>query len=515
MHELRIGLFDPGMTYLHRLGLAGLYMTLQSVQESEGRFGELRFELTDVSVLMRWRNNGRETFDKLFRTAFGINESSPEGLIDFAAHRKLGRGDLQRYEMHQAILGSFLQHNKQNKIPTGTSRKRLVASLEGKQVVMEYRPLVGPYAHSCAANSLIDERGRLTKAVPIKNWLFPGAAERHSSLSGTEIQENPARFMCLLFAPVASLYFRISHKGRDGKIDGRQRTAICIPHVTNLKEYARCYTRYLRAPVQMLVANGLGDAGLSALVLLRSDDSIQEPGIAGCTVIMMGEAKWSTQQQSRTGVLYLQDVKQEVLASFESALRCFPHTIVFKGPNEADQRAEYFFSTSLARGLIAENIASGREWFAGFSQLMSSSELFKQVRYEKGGLAKMVQSNTDESAKKFIEAVHVAMRNRFGALAARAKQRGEKIRFDTEFERMRTGLMRAKNPQTLRSELADFFARGGVNTVLQKSWEQILTVFISRDWQRSRDLALIALASYAGKEVEQRAEDEPENNEEE
>jgi len=127
----------------------------------------------------------------------------------------------------------------------------------------------------------------------------------------------------------------------------------------------------------------------------------------------------------------------------------------------------------------------------------------------------MVQSSTDESAKKFIEAVHVAMRNRFGALAARAKQRGEKIRFDTEFERMRTGLMRAKNPQTLRSELADFFARGGVNTVLQKSWEQILTVFISRDWQRSRDLALIALASYAGKEVEQRAEDEPENNEEE
>lgn len=67
---------------------------------------------------------------------------------------------------------------------------------------------------------------------------------------------------------------------------------------------------------------------------------------------------------------------------------------------------------------------------------------------------------------------------------------------------MRTGLMRAKNAQTLRAELADLFARGGVNKVLQEKWQDILPIFSSHDWQRSRDLALLALASYAGKGAE-------------
>ena len=66
--------------------------------------------------------------------------------------------------------------------------------------------------------------------------------------------------------------------------------------------------------------------------------------------------------------------------------------------------------------------------------------------------------------KLFVDAVHVAIRNRYGALAAQASKKGEKIPFDRKFTRMRTGLMRAKNAQTLRAELADLFARGGLNS---------------------------------------------------
>jgi CRISPR-associated protein Cas8a1/Csx13 len=393
--------------------------------------------------------------------------------------------------------------------------------LEDKQVVIEYRPLVKPYAHALEAKSVLDDKGRPKERIPIKGWLYPGAAERHSTLSGTEMEETPERFLCLLFTPVASLYFKLSHRGSDGKFDKRRSTAVCLPHIADLKNYARCYERYLRTPVQRLSADGLGDAGLSALVLLKADDSVDKLGITGCTVLTMGTVVWSKQQRTRTGVSLLEDIRESVLETFDLACRCLPNRIVVKEPKKNEKisgtQFRYFVSTSLARGLVADNIASRLEWFAGFSQIMCSQQLAKSVGYEKGGLREMLEhvSWPRESDKRFIEAIHVAMRNRYGALASQARQRGENIRFDREFERMRTGLMRAKNAQTLRTELANFFARGGINKILQKDWQQILTLLVSRDWQRTRDLALLGLASYTGKGVEQLVPQDQENNEEE
>jgi CRISPR-associated protein Cas8a1/Csx13 len=108
-----------------------------------------------------------------------------------------------------------------------------------------------------------------------------------------------------------------------------------------------------------------------------------------------------------------------------------------------------------------------------------------------------------ETDKKFVEAIHNAIRNRYGALASRATQSGEPIRFDREYERMRTRLMRAKNAITLRAELSDFFARGGSNKTLRDSWQDLLPLFTGSDWQRARDLALFALASYSGKGIDE------------
>jgi CRISPR-associated protein Cas8a1/Csx13 len=155
--------------------------------------------------------------------------------------------------------------------------------------------------------------------------------------------------------------------------------------------------------------------------------------------------------------------------------------------------------------LIAENIAHGREWYEGFCQLMRSKQLSTAIGYERKGLKTMVDEVqwSHESDRKLVEAVHIAIRNRYGALAARAREKGEAIRFDREFGRMRTGLMRAKNAQTLRAELADLFVRGGINSVLQQDWQRVLTLFAGKDWQRARDLALLALASYTGKGAEE------------
>ncbi len=509
LNELRMGLYDPGMTQVHRVGLAGLYMTLRRLGNDDCAFEGLRFELAKDRVIVAWHGSGLESFDKLFKTAFGFTKKKPDGLVDFAAHRRLAIGDLQRIELTKAVLGSFLQHNKQNKIPKGTSSRTLALSLEDKQVMIEYRPLVKPYAHSDAAASLLTNKGMPKENVTIKGWLYPGAAERHSTLTGTEMEETPERFLCLLFVPVASLYYRLSHHGKDGKFDQRRGTAVCFPHITDLESYTHCYERYLRSPVERLCADGLGDAGLSALVALKADDSMEKLGLQGCTVLTMGTVGWSKQQRTRTGVVVIEDLQEATLESFDLACRCLPNRLVIKvsKPSKTGTNVEntFFISTSLARGLIGDNIASSQEWFRGFAQFMCSTRLARTISYEKGGLKEMVDkvSWSHEADKQFVEAVHVAMRNRYGALASHAKQRGETVRFDREFERMRTGLMRAKNAPTLRGELADFFARGGTNKTLQKDWQQILPLFTGSDWQRARDLALLGLASYTGKGADQ------------
>ena len=274
--------------------------------------------------------------------------------------------------------------------------------------------------------------------------MFPGAAERHSSYTGTEIQEPPGRLLCLIFAPAAALFFKLSHRGADGKFDNRKSTAIVFPHLYDLEAYSRCYTRYLKTPVERLSADGLGDAGLSSLLALKAGDSLDALGLSGCSVVTMGQLGWSKQQKSRSGVFSIENIEEEVLERFDHAWRTLPNKSVVKETKAAkqDQNPEksLFIFVSQARGLIAGNIAAGREWFRGFDRLMKSKKISGIISYEKGGLNQMIRETewNYEADRKLVEAIHVAVRNRYGALAAEATKRGEAIRFDREYERMRT-----------------------------------------------------------------------------
>ena len=441
----------------------------------------------------------------LFQESFKI---SKEGLIDFAAHRDRPMGDVERVFLSESVRRTFLQHNKQNKIPKGTANRTLSFELDDNRVFTSYRPFVKPYAHVDGFKLLFTNSGSLKTGNMIKTWLYPGAAERHVGVTGTQIEEPPDKLLTLLYAPMASLFYRVSHRGLDGKFDNRRSTAILIPHITDLQKYRRCYRRYLIAPYRRLSADGLGDAALSAMVELKADDDLEALGIDGCTVIVMGTVTWSKQQQSRTSINSYSGFDEGKLNLFDIACRCLPNRVVISKAKDKDgdhNGRSFFISTSLARGLIAENIARDRDWFMGFSGVMQSKDQANILSFERRGLREMKDAATwpNDSDRKFVEAVHDAIRNRYGALASRAKQGGEPIRFDREYERMRTGLMRAKNAQTLRAELSDFFARGGTNKTLRESWKDLLPLFSGSDWQRAKDLALYALASYAGKGIEE------------
>ncbi len=504
-NSLTIGLFDPGMTHLHRVGLAGLYMTLDYFKKQKMALDGVRWETNRTYVHFEWKENTR-FFDRLFKSSFNIKN---DGLIQFACHNEIGLGNIEHIQFHNAILDSFLQHNKQNMIPKGTNKKKKFLDFGEHKIAVTYRPLVGSYAHRIAAKDIQMDSGALAKRVIVKGWLFPGAAERHSNLTGTHIEESPAKALCLIFAPVASIFFRIFHRSIDAKIDKRCGTAIVLPHVSELDSYSKAYQRYLESPIEYLSADSLGDAGLNALLTMKSEEKLSDIGISGCSAIMMGTVGWSSQQKTRTNAIEVKDGDENMLNIFELARACFLNKIVIKvtNPTKKDPNPynKYFVATSLCRGAIAENIAGKREWYSGFSELIKTKKRSRLVLFEKGGLKEMIEKSkwNEEADRKFVEAVHVAINHRYGALAARASQKGERIPFDREYERMRTGLMRSKNAQTLRAELADLFARGGINKNLQENWVEILPLFNGSDWQKAKDLALLALASYTGKGAEE------------
>jgi CRISPR-associated protein Cas8a1/Csx13 len=208
---------------------------------------------------------------------------------------------------------------------------------------------------------------------------------------------------------------------------------------------------------------------------------------------------WAKQQKTRTGLQRVRSLNAPRLKFFDLAWRTLQNRpYITKNGN-------VIFHTSPVRGLLADNIAAGLPWYQGFYQLMSSKEMANQLKkFEGKGVHDMVEKATwpEEADQLLVKAMHQALRNRYGALAQRAKERGETPAFDREFERIRTSLMRSKNAPTLRAELADIFARGGLNQTLQEHWPKLLSLFTGADWQRARDLALLALASYAGKGAE-------------
>ena len=103
-----------------------------------------------------------------------------------------------------------------------------------------------------------------------------------------------------------------------------------------------------------------------------------------------------------------------------------------------------------------------------------------------------------------VHAVHEALRRRYGRIAAENANNpaGMKNRMRREYERLRLAFSGAKTPDSLRHALADLWSRAGSNAVLKESWPQILPLLTNEKWQLARDLALLALPSYQGRDQE-------------
>lgn len=507
MTELRFHLGDPGLTFLHRAGLAGLWMTLQQLEQEvspDQRPGSLSWQLTPREIHLSWQGKDLEVIDWLLRESFQLND----GLISLRGLDSQSMRKDSQVIVHQGIMGTFLQHGNTRKA-IGDQTQALQLDENLPPIIVRYKAL-DSYAHQDFAKDLCDKNGNLLKkSINIAGWLNPGAVVRHAAFtSDTGFEESPQLAFALLYAPVACYYYILRSRLRDQ----RAQYALIIPEVTDMEIYSsyRRDPKLRHASYQDFHATGLGDAGLRFLTYQNVAEAAQTFQVSRCQVLTLGTVAWSSQQKSRTD-LYT------IAATYRSCknYRICCNELVDRVISKSKQEEGSFVATSFAREMIAENLARDHPWYSGLGDWVNSNERFKQLSYERGGLYQMVmRTEMDPRERWFVEVCHQAISFTYGRIAQKTKDRGELANFDRENIKIRTGLSRCKNAESFREFITDFWARAGRMPSLQEHWEDLMDMIMDpKQWKKARDLALLALASYKGKEKEAGSDTETEDDE--
>jgi CRISPR-associated protein Cas8a1/Csx13 len=501
--KMVIKLNAPGMTSLHKAGLAGLYMTLQAFDETGVKIEGLDWQLESTSVILTWQEEMTgAAFNALINKSFRRDE---DGFVRFAGlEAQKPPTTEQKYYLYTALLNSFLQFGPHR--PTGN--KRILSYEVDNRLfwIKEFAPIT-KFRHQDAAKDFINTKGQFKDSVEAGGWLYPGGGQRHVAHGETKLSESIATALALMFAPVGVIYYLLrSHaKGR------KARLAMLIPEIQDLELYAQIRQVFASRGVLDLTASSASDAALRMITSIeanRVSNQLAEftEGPFVCRMITFGIVPWNEKQKSRTYVRSVVSGQLSGLENYRKADAIFKNRwqhIRAKRDRKGNQTEpeRYFATTYSAREFIADNIAQGKIWYHDLAMYMSSKESCEQLLYERKELNEMVEkaSYDDENERTFIGVCHESWRRRLGKLGKRAAT--ENTSFSSlvkkEAEKLRTSLARSKNADTLRETVVDFWARAGANEKLQgQGLISLLPLFNEKNWRKTRDLALLALISY-------------------
>jgi CRISPR-associated protein Cas8a1/Csx13 len=287
--------------------------------------------------------------------------------------------------------------------------------------------------------------------------------------------------------------------------------------VTDLVRFTRLRPGMTPQTARECRITSAGDAALQAQVRLRGLQEVVAHDLPGCHAITFRPTPWASKQKSRVATLYVPPGDERRLELFETALLLLPPRIVTNASaGNQDTHPEGFWADSVVRPLVADNLAQGRRWYAGFSRLMSAIDdnnrpIRNRLPFEQKGLHAMTHHEgiwDHQGEPILVRAVHTAIRNNFGRIRQetdgdRPLSQATKNRWNRFRERLRLSLVGAKTSDQCRGALCALFGNAGRIPELIEGWQAVLPLFADRDWQLARDLALLALASYAGREAEE------------
>jgi CRISPR-associated protein Cas8a1/Csx13 len=411
--------------------------------------------------------------------------------------------------LQSGMRRTFLQHGSSaKKSGKPTQHTEQIDEQEIRVQVQGYSSYVHQSVGCDAVLSAL-KKGR----VRLVGWAYPGAAERHVGFPDvTKCAYSPSEALAACFALVGCLSFEVPRSGGAG--------VLAIVEPSDLVAFARTRPFLTPAALSNAYVTGPGDAVLAVNLALRLH-KLQRPGVAACHGVLLKVLPWASQQKSRARTVTLEAIQEKDLDLYEEIEATLPTRIRETQAKEDDEDGAedpgqgFFAATSALRAFATENLAAGRPWHFNFTTATDGGKKPRFIHYykerdsknlgalyldEKKGLVAMTQ-HLEATQKSFVRSVQTAFRQRLGAISeetAELAQQTREKRWDNERDRWRLAFAGAKTADQIRKALADLWSRGGSNRELRENWEAILPLLQPDQWETARDLALVALASYAG-----------------
>ena len=534
--HLTMTLFAPGMTAMHRAGLGGLACTLKALQrqheadrlrtnELPGPVGDgvYPWDITDDAVTLRFGRptQARDYLKKLFTFAFSI---TPSGLIYLPGQHRKEPSAAILAALQSGFTLTFLQHGRVRALAKDVTSVSYDFAGDGvPSLILEYKKCSGFKHQSCWERLVGTDGSIVAGTITVDGPISPGTVIRHVAFtSHTGAEDPPERMLPLYFAMVGCLSLPVN----------RGVAALIVPDVEDLLKFL--YDRPAMTPStarDCKIANA-ADAAFRAHVHLRASPTRQaetkrrEGQVtkgSACYAMTFKPTPWASQQKSRVETIHVPSSDDAVLDRYQLALAHLPPRIATRTVHESTGRGkrkttteqlESFWSDSIVRPLVAENLALGRKWYAGFVRIMTkknpaTGKPYRDLlHFETKELHAMIAENKmwDQDGEQLVvEAIHQAIRQRMAQIrsetdgdTSKVLSQATKNRWDRFRERLRLSLCGAKKEADVRFALVDLFSRAGNIQALRGGWQHVLPV-IRQDWRLARDLGLLALASYTGK----------------
>ena len=489
--KLSLNLNASDTTSIHRGGMLGLWMSLEKLGQKypkpSQRPGNLTWDLTSTVITLDWKEEDFTVIDWLLKQCFQIDE---KGLIQFIGLEPSNL--INQIHDHQAIHDTFLRHNRFYRKETVCTE---TLSVEAGNIKLRYRGLSW-YVHQTFAETLCDEEGHLVDGyIPIVSWLYPGATVRHAKLEAhTKIEEKIEYAFILLFLPIVCQYFTLISNITKKYKQQAAKYAVVIPDVYNFETAADiCWNWRDRQYEDCFVIN-LAEAALK----YYSSSSVQIASPHNCQVFLYEKLN----KRSHQRIIWENEdfvVVPQALEDYQFASEnLITNKIFVNGKN-------FVIKVNSIRSIIANNLARNLLWWSDLwealyqTEPLESEDLDKQLVFNRRGLLAMLEQDTKlQIYQDFIHAFHEALRRTYAKTYDKKRTKAENNqRINKKYQAIRSELSQCYDQESLEDFLADFLSRAGLNSSLCDCLEKVLPLIIDESgWRRTRNLSLIALASY-------------------
>lgn len=500
---------NPGYTIYHRAALGGLGATVRSWGNHQPKGVDAR--VTADGIVLKWGDDLSDD-DAIRRILAASFKLTNDNLIELPGQSVAPDAEDLRLAIHNALTGTFLQHNKMRPAPAGEKGARafiLKSADDETGVILTYKP-VGRYAHQDAQKTgLLDQtqakksgtRRILPLVAKIPQCCVPGAMG-----GATDLEALAEDALLLMFLMVACPVFTVRSRAR------AEKTQFCVvvPDVRDVLSFSRALSRIAARSQNTRrftntflgrVVGGAEEAALRFIIDIEVEDSLSSRSVAGCVAVSMGKVAWDKNQINRSSSIRVR--------------RSYPEIGVFHAANahlgmsrliKKSDGSGFAVPSSPVPELTAANLAADRHWCAHFRTLVDNKKDFLQMCYAQRGLKAMKEAVKDADDQAVIRTFHKAWEMTMGALGDRATRDGLSFEHlaDRQRERMRNAILRTKTSGTLAAWFLRFCAdatKGASLAPLRDESQRIRTfIFNHRNFERFQNLCLFALVSYGSDE---------------